>query len=137
MFQSTDEFLFPAPGSRRMRSRTMSTKSAIRWMNGYTAVIGALRTRQFYDLLDVYEMSWEGDGDLPNTELILLQIEINRGSGGILPTTPIFISWNNTTPANFLPAREEWQKWKDRTIQSLWKGIYIPPFLFFGDNGEE
>ena len=36
-----------------------------------------------------------------------------------LPTTPIFISWNNTTPANFLPAREEWQKWKDRTIQSL------------------
>ena len=54
-----------------------------------------------------------------------------------LPTTPIFISWGNTTPANFLPARAEWQRWKDRTIQSLWKGIVIPPFLFFGDNGEE
>jgi len=53
-----------------------------------------------------------------------------------LSTTPIFISWGNTTPANFLPARTEWQRWKDRTIQSLFKAIYLPPFLFFGDNGE-
>ena len=54
-----------------------------------------------------------------------------------LPTTPIFLTWSNTAEANFLPAREEWQKWKNRTIQSLWKSVYIPPFVFFGDNGEE
>ena len=32
--------------------------------------------------------------------------------------------------------RAEWNFWKERTIQSIWKAIYIPPFLFFGDNGE-
>jgi hypothetical protein len=32
--------------------------------------------------------------------------------------------------------QSEWQRWRERTIQSIWKGIYIPPFLFFGDNGE-
>ena len=40
--------------------------------------------------------------------------------------------------------RQMWEEWRNdplregqnRTFQSLWKGIYIPPFLFFGDNGE-
>jgi len=27
--------------------------------------------------------------------------------------------------------RAEWDLWKRRTIQSIWKGIYIPPFVFF------
>jgi hypothetical protein len=48
-----------------------------------------------------------------------------------LPVMPV----SGTTP-DFRGAREEWQKWRQRTIQSLWKEIYIPPFLFFGDNGE-
>jgi hypothetical protein len=30
--------------------------------------------------------------------------------------------------------RAEWILWGERTIQSIWKGIYIPPFLFFGNN---
>jgi len=34
--------------------------------------------------------------------------------------------------ADYTALQAEWQMWKDRTIQSLWKGIYIPPFLFFG-----
>jgi len=37
---------------------------------------------------------------------------------------------------DFLAARREWDKWRDRTIQSMWKCPYIPPFMFFGDNGE-
>jgi len=33
---------------------------------------------------------------------------------------------------DYTALQAEWQMWKDRTIQSLWKGIYIPPLLFFG-----
>jgi hypothetical protein len=43
---------------------------------------------------------------------------------------------DDTINETYATIRVDWQKWKARTIQSLWKGIYIPPFLFFGDNGE-
>jgi len=42
---------------------------------------------------------------------------------------------NGITP-DFLGARIEWAKWKARTIPSLWKQIYWPPMIFFGNNGE-
>ena len=46
--------------------------------------------------------------------------------------------------SGYAALRREWERWKadplrdgqSRTFQSFWKGIYIPPFLFFGDNGE-
>jgi hypothetical protein len=37
---------------------------------------------------------------------------------------------------DFQAAHDEWKKWKAKVMQSLWKSIYIPPFLFFGANGE-
>ena len=37
---------------------------------------------------------------------------------------------------DFQAAHEEWKQWKAKVMQSLWKSIYIPPFLFFGANGE-
>ena len=42
---------------------------------------------------------------------------------------------DNTAAYEHTELRREWRKWKERTIQSIWKGIYIPPFLFFGNNG--
>jgi hypothetical protein len=55
-----------------------------------------------------------------------------------LDETPITLSRlsGGAATLDFMPAKEEWRRWKKRTIQSMWKGIYIPPFLFFGDNGE-
>ena len=37
---------------------------------------------------------------------------------------------NNPDP-KYDSLRAEWDLWKRRTIQSIWKGIYIPPFVFF------
>jgi len=43
----------------------------------------------------------------------------------------------NLQTIDFALAKAEWEEWRSRTIQSIWKGIAIPPFLFFGDNGED
>ena len=51
-----------------------------------------------------------------------------------LVTTPL---GSLTLSHDFSEARIEWQKWRAKTMQSLWKSIYIPPFLFFGENGED
>jgi len=41
----------------------------------------------------------------------------------------------NIDMPNFLEgAREEYERWERLTLPSLWKAIYIPPFIFFGDN---
>jgi hypothetical protein len=48
---------------------------------------------------------------------------------GVASITPIV--------PDFLNARLEWAKWNARTMQSIWKQIYIPPFLFFAPNGED
>jgi hypothetical protein len=53
-----------------------------------------------------------------------------------LVTTPIPGASGSSYIPDFKLAREEWQTWKARTIQSLWKTIYIPPFIFFGPHGE-
>ena len=47
------------------------------------------------------------------------------------PTTPV-----QGLTLDFQAAHEEWKQWKAKVMQSLWKSIYIPPFLFFGANGE-